>query len=475
MEQQRSEDDGRAGAEETTDNRTADATHMDAATNAAGGAARPRRGDNAPPPSVAELSLAPFVLEMRATLAELRDSNQTLEAIIQASPLAIITLDLEGIVKMWNSAAERIYGWSEQEVLGRPLPTVPPDKQEEMQRNHRRALQGTAFESFETERIRKDGTQIAVSISTAPLRDPDGQIKGVVALVEDITERKRTEREKAQLATEIEIQRQRLDAIIKSVPGVVWEAWGEPDEANQRINFVSDYVETLLGYTVEEWLSTPNFWLTIVHPDDQESAARTAAATFASGKVGTNQFRWMTKDGRAVWVESHSIALTNEAGQPVGMRGVTMDITERKEAGEELRRWELIFQHAGWGVAMADPVSGALRAVNPAFALMHGYSVEELLGKTLAETFAPEERPKLAEHVGIVHEKGHHVYESIHIRKDGTRFPVLTDVTAFRDEHGNVLYRAANFQDITERKRAEEAERFLSDATNMFASSLDYE
>ena len=559
------------------------------------------------------------VLEMRATLDELRESNQTLEAIIHASPLGIIALDPEGIVMMWNSAAERIYGWSEREVLGQPLPTVPPDKQEEMRRNHRRAVEGTDFKAYETERLRKDGTQINVSISTAPLRDSQGQLKGVVALVEDITERKRVEREKARLAAEVESQRQRLDAIITSVPGVVWEAWGEPDEAGQRMNFVSDYVETLLGYTVEEWIATPNFWLSIVHPEDREQAARTAAQTFASGVIGTNQFRWIRKDGRAVWVEAHSVALRDEEGRAVGMRGVTMDITERKEAGEalrrseeryrafveqsnepiwrfeldapipvdlpadeqieriyahgylaecndvmarmygyasasellgarledllprnsenleylraavksgyrlieresreldragqtkyflnnlvgiveegalrrvwgtqrditerkrteeELRRWEQIFQHAGWGVAMAEPEGGALQIVNPAFARMHGHTVEEMLGKSVVETFADEEREQLADHVRAVHEKGHHVYESIHVRKDGTLFPVLADVTAFKDEHGKVLYHAANIQDITERKRAEQVERFLGDATTVFSSSLDYE
>jgi PAS domain S-box-containing protein len=412
--------------------------------------------------------------DVQATLAELRENNQTLEAIIHASPLGIVALDPEGIVRMWNQSAERIYGWSEAEVLGRMLPTVPPDKLEELRRNHQQAVAGVDFKAFETVRLRKDGTQINVSISTAPLRDAEGRIDGVVALVEDITERVRAEGEKARLAAEVEEQRHRLDSIIASVPGVVWEAWGVPDESNQRINFVSDYVETMLGYTVEEWLATPNFWLSIVHPEDRERAASTAAATFASGKVGTNRFRWMAKDGRAVWVEAHSLAIMDEAGQPVGMRGVTMDITERKEAGEGLRRWEQIFRHAGWGVAMVDPAS-VLRAVNPAFARMHGYAVEELLGKPLAETFAPEDQPLLAEHIRAVNEKGHHVYESIHIRKDGTRFPVLADVTVFKDERGEVLYRAANVQDITERKRAAEVERFLGDATTMLASSLDYE
>jgi PAS domain S-box-containing protein len=97
------------------------------------------------------------------------------------------------------------------------------------------------------------------------------------------------------------------------------------------MDFVSDYVETMLGYSVEEWLATPNFWLTIVHPEDKESAIQNAAETFTSRKTGTNRFRWIAKDGRVIWVESQSVAICDEDGNPVGMRGVTMDISERKQ------------------------------------------------------------------------------------------------------------------------------------------------
>src|SRR6185503_5769158 len=104
-------------------------------------------------------------------------------------------------------------------------------------------------------------------------------------------------------------QRQRLKSIVGSVPGVVWEAWGQPDAANQRINFVSDYVEKMLGYSVEEWLSTPNFWLHIVHPEDKEHAATTAAEAFALGRDCTMEFRWLKKDGSAVWIGSSFVVI----------------------------------------------------------------------------------------------------------------------------------------------------------------------
>lgn len=153
------------------------------------------------------------------------------------------------------------------------------------------------------------------------------------------SERRRAEADKWKLGSELALHRRRVEDIVQHVPGVVWEAWGKPDARNQRIDFVSSHVEKMLGYSEEEWLSTPNFWLSIVHPDDKERAAAEAAAIFASGKGGTSRFRWLYKDGREVWVESQSIVVNDESG-PAGMRGVTMDITAAVKA--EIERAELL-------------------------------------------------------------------------------------------------------------------------------------
>jgi len=153
------------------------------------------------------------------------------------------------------------------------------------------------------------------------------------------SERRRAEAEKWKLGSELALHRRRVEDIVQHVPGVVWEAWGKPDASNQRIDFVSSHIEELLGYSEEEWLSTPNFWLSVVHPDDKERAATEAAAIFASGKGGTSRFRWLHKDGREVWVESQSIVVSDENG-PAGMRGVTLDVTAAVKA--EIERAELL-------------------------------------------------------------------------------------------------------------------------------------
>src|SRR5689334_22167310 len=105
------------------------------------------------------------------------------------------------------------------------------------------------------------------------------------------------------------IQRKHLEEIVSSVPAIVFEAWGEPDSSSQRTQFVNAYVETMLGYSVSEWLSNPNLWLTIVHPDDKENAARDAAALYATRRGGKMEFRWIAKDGRIVWSEANLVVL----------------------------------------------------------------------------------------------------------------------------------------------------------------------
>lgn len=126
--------------------------------------------------------------------AEFTELYEMLQAVIKAAPLAVVTLDCKGIVKSWNPAADRIFGWEEEEVVGRLLPIVPKHKRDEFQGLSNRVLQGAAFTGFETVRQKKDGSLIDVSVSTALLRDAKRRIQGILALFEDISERKKREK-----------------------------------------------------------------------------------------------------------------------------------------------------------------------------------------------------------------------------------------------------------------------------------------
>jgi HTH-type transcriptional regulator, bacterioopsin transcriptional activator and related proteins len=136
---------------------------------------------------------------------DLPAASRVLATLIESSLLAIVTFDPEGVVTLWNPAAERIFGWSGSEVLGTRLPFVPADKQAEFLALRRRALLGEAFTEPELHRRRADGSPIVVSVSTTPLRRLDGTIYGILSILMDVSDPKSAGDEEAvrQLARKV--------------------------------------------------------------------------------------------------------------------------------------------------------------------------------------------------------------------------------------------------------------------------------
>ncbi len=130
----------------------------------------------------------------------LRQALRTFESLIEASPLPIVSIDRDGMVGIWNHAAEELFGWQRHEVRGRPNPTVPPDLAEESTDIRTQVEAGGIIRSREVRRVRKDGTSVDLALSIAPLRDAGGAASGAIAILADITDRKRTEEAAARTA-----------------------------------------------------------------------------------------------------------------------------------------------------------------------------------------------------------------------------------------------------------------------------------
>ncbi|HLL74176.1 MAG TPA: PAS domain S-box protein [Pyrinomonadaceae bacterium] len=376
---------------------------------------------------------------------------------------AVIATDLGGHVTYWNRFAERMYGWRAGEVIGRNVVEVTPAEttREQADEIMSRLREGQSW-SGEFFVRRRDGTSFPVSVTDTPIYDSDGRQVGIVGVSRDITRRKRAEDERARLAAQIEGERRRLKELVGNVPGVVWEAWGEPDAQSQRINFVSDYVETLLGYTVEEWLQTPNFWLTIVHPEDRERAAAEARRKFDSRKGGASQFRWVRKDGRAIHVEAQSLIICDDGGNPVGMRGVTMDITERKRAEAALRESEERFRTLADSVPVLIWLNGLVGCefVNRQYLDFLGRTMEEVLAMDWAMALHPEDAEAYVAAYRDAFERRAPFSARFRFRRaDGEYRWLRSDGLPRFTPDGTFLGYVGSSFDVTDMKLAEEAAR----------------
>jgi PAS domain S-box-containing protein len=261
-----------------------------------------------------------------------------LATIANIAPAVVWITDAEKRCTYVNDRWLELSGRKREEELGFGwLSEMHPDDIPPCMERFETAFASRAPVEIEYRQLRHDGVYRWMLSRGVPRVDRNGAFAGYIGVALDIDDLRAAEMEQKRLALAVSRERERLLGIVSNVPGVVWEAWGRPDENSQLINFVSDHVERMLGYTVDEWLSTPNFWLAIVHPDDREAAAKHARDHYLAGGPSTNTFRWITKDGRAIWCEAHSTVIQDEDGAPVGMRGVTLDISARRRAEESLR------------------------------------------------------------------------------------------------------------------------------------------
>lgn len=270
------------------------------------------------------------ITERKQIEESLRETGETLKAIILASPLAIMALNREGEVISWSPAAKRIFGWDEQDVLGRFNPIIPQDKIEEYRTDFQRVLVGEAY-SRELRRQRSDGSLIDINIYTSPLRDAAGAIMGALGIMEDITARKQAEREMRE-------SEEKYRLITENSTDVIWTM-----SLDGRFTFVSPSVTMHAGYSVEEAMAMTI--VTYMCAEDLPWVLDLLAQELLKPRAERAERRILelrqnTKDGSLLDVEVSVSWLYDEQGEVVGLQGSTRNITVRKKAEEERRRLE---------------------------------------------------------------------------------------------------------------------------------------
>ena len=270
----------------------------------------------------------------------LRQSIDTLRALIEACPLTIMALDPQGRVTLWNRAAERVFGWSEAEVLGRPNPMVPEDKKEEHRFLRERALKGVATTGVEIRRRKKDGSPIDLSVSTAPLRDARGGICGGMSVLEDITQRKRSEEALRQTS-------ETLRAVIQATPLATWAI-----DLDGKVKFWNPAAERIFGWREQEVLDR----LLPVVPKEGLEEFRALLERYRRGeRLSGVEARRQKKDGSLIDIAFWTSPMHDAGGRINGTLGVVADITDRKRADEKLKQYagELQGKNEELAVALA--------------------------------------------------------------------------------------------------------------------------
>ncbi len=270
---------------------------------------------------------AAIAIETARIYTAAQRQRQYLEALVQNSPVAIVTLGTDRYITSCNPAFEKLFGYTQAEVLGRDLDSLIVDEtvRAEAEAYTRQALAGHTHAVVQ--RHQKAGLVLDVEVLGVPLV-VDGEHLGLLVLYHDLTELKRAEEALRQAEAKYRL-------MVEKIPAIVYIS--EFGDAFQWL-YVSPQVEIILGYSAEAWMAQGmQLWRQMIHPDDLETyfaAERHSLATSAPLRV---EYRLFTRGGGLVWIRDEAQVAPSEAGA-LRLHGFMLDITEIKAAETELQQ-----------------------------------------------------------------------------------------------------------------------------------------
>ena len=413
------------------------------------------------------------ISERQKTEVALRHTNHTLQSLIAASPRAIFTLDLNERIKIWNPAAERIFGWTEAEIRDCPNPVISEESVEEYHDIKESIFQGLTPKSLEIRRYKKDGSPIDIVFSAAPLIDSEDKISGIVAVVADITEQKRQ-------AEQVRL----LQSVVVNTNDAILITEAEPlDEPGPRIIYVNEAFTRTTGYSLKEVLGkTPRI---LQGPKTNRRAlnkVRQALENWQSVTVETINYR---KDGSEFWVEFSIVAVCDRHGKYTHWISVQRDITERKLTEQALRRSDERFRRLvenALDIITIIDTEGIIYYESPSVEKVLGYQPAELVSKSFFDLIHPDDLEQASQGiVNVLNSSSEVVPIEFRYKHQKGSWRVLEAVSQrFIDDTPEPRI-VINSRDITERKRLEEVrlalgkERELSAIKTRFFSMASHE
>jgi diguanylate cyclase (GGDEF)-like protein/PAS domain S-box-containing protein len=264
------------------------------------------------------------ITERKQLEADTRESNERLRAVIHAAPLAIIARDLDSVIRMWNPAAERLFGWREDEVLETDTSIVPSALREESRRMRERARRGETISIEETQRMHRDGHLIDVSMSIAPIYGADSVVIGTMVTIADISRRKQAEQALRESEAHL-----RLAMEAAQMGMWYWEA-----ETDRFVH--SGGLATLFGLKANDALVDYRALQARLHVEDREILEATMRHAVKQGADFQVDYRVIWPDGSVRWIANRGQVHRDPGGRALRVMGVGMDITDRKLAEQRI-------------------------------------------------------------------------------------------------------------------------------------------
>lgn len=392
----------------------------------------------------------------RETEKLLTEREESYRGLFNSVQEAIYIQDENGVFLDVNDGAVKMYGYDKEYFIGKTPEFVSAPGLNDLPKVVecvKKAFNGQP-QQFEFWGIRKNGEVFPKDVRLYPGKYFNKKV--VIALAQDITERKLAEQK-------FKDSQQQIEDLINSVDGIVWEA----DASTVQFKFVSKQAEKILGYPADDWLKE-NFWQDHLHPDDRGWVINFCISATQAGEPHQFEYRMIAADGRVVWL-SDNVTVLKKDGNPYLLRGIMVDITEQKIISEKIeiseKKLRSIFQALPDLFLILDS-EGRYIEIAPTNNNLLYRPANELLGKTLHDVFPKKTADMFLNLVQTTLSTRQPANMDYDLEINGKR--IWFSATTVPFEKNKVIYIA---RDITDRKLYEEALR-ISEQRFQAISSL---
>ena len=408
-------------------------------------------------------------LESQRNQEALEESEERYRVVAETASDAIVVIDEDSQILFVNSAAEKVFGYAGEEMLGERLTMLMPEYLRELHRAGLERYLGTGrrhldWEAVQLPGLHKSGKEIPLEVSFGEFAR-DGK-RFFTGFIRDVAERQRAEEA-------LRESEDRLSLTVESTGLGTWDF--NPVTGELRWD---DRCKAMFGLPPEAEVDYEVF-LEGLHPEDRERTERLVRRALDPSSGGGFDAEYRTVgigDSVERWVVARGQAFFDEAGRAVRFIGTVLDTTERKKNEEALKQSERLYrtviEQARENIFLVDIETRRIVESNPTFQRTLGYTEEELKGMTLYDVVAADRQSVDVNIRRILEHKGHFIGERKYRRKDGSLVDVEVSASTILHNGRETLCTVAH--DVTERKKDEEAQRFLAEAGASLSSSLDY-